>query len=259
MIEDINAGAEAFFSSHADAPNYKMAFILCDDYTELATKLYLKNTNPNWSDSHDKEAKKFMEAQKRVADAVKTKKKPSLKDIEIITKSKGKERFKSYRDVMGEVHNYFTIKRKQELAKLTSLQTVMVARHDQRNSFFHSATLLGLGTSESLVIDSFCDLLDYCKILFGVEWEEAGAGYLKLYEIIFRIKKKSQKVPMIDKELDDILGKCPINQINPSIKKRKTGLKFVPNNDMLYLRLCVKWDYSNLIISLQGLLTKHSS
>ncbi len=62
LMREIGAGVEIFYSSKSGGQFWKTAFILCDNYTELASKLFLIADNPKWSDMRDKEAKKFEKA-----------------------------------------------------------------------------------------------------------------------------------------------------------------------------------------------------
>lgn len=67
LVEEVDAALEIHISARSDTRFNRTTFILADDAAELASKLFLIQTNPGWSD----------------------------------TKAKG--RFKNFRDVTGEV------------------------------------------------------------------------------------------------------------------------------------------------------------
>jgi hypothetical protein len=51
LADEICAGAEIYFTGREGGQYYKTAFILCDDYTELASKLYLTERTAGWQDT----------------------------------------------------------------------------------------------------------------------------------------------------------------------------------------------------------------
>lgn len=54
LADEICAGAEIYFSGRQGGQYLKTAFILCDDYTELGSKLYLIERTHGWKDENDK-------------------------------------------------------------------------------------------------------------------------------------------------------------------------------------------------------------
>jgi hypothetical protein len=205
-MREICAGIEIFYSSKTGGQFWKTAFILCDNYTELASKLFLIANDPKWSDMRDKEAKKFEKAQKAVDAALKAGTPPKKEDLERLAKGAGKDNFKNYHDVLKDVHDVFDAKRKSELPFLDNLHSNMKARRDLRNDFFHSAKLLNLSIAQRDCIEAFCDLLDYGKLLFPATWDTALSGErtLDTLEILLRLDRKCYSNPSITAKVSDV-------------------------------------------------------
>ncbi len=51
LADEICAGAEVYFTGREGGQYLKTAFILCDDYTELASKLFLLERTTEWQDT----------------------------------------------------------------------------------------------------------------------------------------------------------------------------------------------------------------
>ena len=51
LADEICAGAEVYFTGREGGQYIKTAFILCDDYTELASKLFLTEGDPGWTET----------------------------------------------------------------------------------------------------------------------------------------------------------------------------------------------------------------
>ena len=52
MQPAVCAGVEIYYTGKQGGQYLKTAFILCDDYTELTSKLFLLNKNLSWSDTN---------------------------------------------------------------------------------------------------------------------------------------------------------------------------------------------------------------
>jgi hypothetical protein len=164
LIDEVCAGAEIYFTGRQGGQYLKTAFILCDDYTEITSKLFLLTDDPAWSDA------------------------------------KANGRFKNYRNIQTDVQDVIRAKRPADLPRIERLLANMKARRDRRNDFFHSTRLLDLNVSQRNCVEAFCDLLDYGSILFGDEWTEEvqAARNLATLEILLRLERKSfsdQSVP----------------------------------------------------------------
>jgi hypothetical protein len=129
LLLEVCAGVEIFFTGRSGSVYLKTAFILCDDYTELASKLFLLTDDPKWSDK-DKHG-----------------------------------RFKKYHTVLNDVRGVISAKRAADLPKLNTLQAEMKNRRRSRNDFFHSANLLNLNVAAHNCVEAYCDLLDYGHLL----------------------------------------------------------------------------------------------
>ena len=51
LVAEINAALEVYLSGRIGQQYNRTAFILCDDGTELASKLFLLTDTPKWSDT----------------------------------------------------------------------------------------------------------------------------------------------------------------------------------------------------------------
>lgn len=130
LMDEICAGVEIYYTGRQGGQYLKTAFILCDDYTELTSKLFLLTKNPSWSD----------------------------------TKPNG--RFKNYHDIQNDVKAQF-LTGTAELAQVQALHTKMKSRRDRRNDFFHSTHLLDLSVTPRNCVEAFLELLDYGELLFA--------------------------------------------------------------------------------------------
>src|SRR5689334_4572927 len=97
LIDEIGAGLEIYYTGRQGGQYLKTAFILCDDYTELTSKLFLLIDNPSWSD----------------------------------TKTNG--HFKNYYDIQQDVQNVITRIGRVDIAKVKALHNNMKIRRDRRN------------------------------------------------------------------------------------------------------------------------------
>lgn len=202
LIDEICAGVEIYFTGRTGGQYLKTAFILCDDYTELTSKLFLLTDNPSWSDQ----------------------------------KAGGK--FKNYHNIQVDVQDVFRAKRPSELAQIIKLHGNMKTRREHRNDFFHSTRLLELNVSQRYCVEAFCDLLDYGTLLFGSEWKDEvkAARDLESFETLLRLEKKSFSFPAITNTVSQILRDCPRNLSSAS----RRGVHITTHPEDLHLRLCIR-------------------
>jgi hypothetical protein len=216
LVDEICAGVEIYFTGRTGGQYLKTAFILCDDYTELTSKLFLLTDDPAWSDNAG-------------------------------------GRFKNYRRVQTDVQDVFRLKRRAELPQLLALHDRMKTRREHRNNFFHSTRLLELNVSQRYCVEAFCDLLDYGKLLFETEWvdETKAARDLETLELLLRLEKKSFSSPALTITVNQILHDCPRNKSN--LPKR--GVHVTVHPEDLHLRLSVRDGGQDLRDKLSALLT----
>jgi len=221
LMREICAGIEIYYSGRTDEQYHKTAFVLCDDYTELTSKLFLLTDNPKWSDSRsEKEIKKFEKAQKAVEDAINAGTIPNPKDVEQFKKGVGKGTFKNYGEVLDDVRKVFDNKRKADLPKLDTLQNAMRTRRKRRNEFFHSTSLLDLNVGKHVCVAAFCDLLDYGELLFPKVWTQTveATRNLETLEILLRLERKGENDLSMPLKISKILSNWPRNLSSKALK-----------------------------------------
>lgn len=202
LVAEINATLEVYVSGRTGQQYNRTAFILCDDSAELASKLFLLTDTPAWSDT------------------------------------KANRRFKNFKDVSGEVRAVFLAKRAGEHATADGLLTRIEARRERRNKFFHSTDLLDLTLQPRDCVESFCDLLDYGKLLFAADWdsEVAAAGNLETCEALIRLDRKTYGDPSVGPKVNDVLAKWPRNGPKP----KKKGCEVAHYAEDMHLRLAIR-------------------
>ncbi len=187
LVDEICSGIEIYFSGRAGGQYWKTAFILCDDYTELTSKLFLLADDPSWSD-----------------------KKPNGS-------------FKTYSNVLADVLAVVSSKQSAtNAAAVKKLQQQMSSRRGRRNDFFHSTHLLDLSLSARGCVEAFCDLLDYGQLLFGQGWADAvkATRNMETMEILLRLEARAFSDPAIPAAVNEILSAWPRNRKNPRLKVR---------------------------------------
>ena len=174
LADEICAGAEIYFTGRQGGQYLKTAFILCDDYTELASKLYLVSRDPDWSERRD-------------------------------------GRFKTYGAVLEDVGNAAVDR--PTAGEILVLHERMMERRDRRNRFFHSAELLDLNITARMAVEAFCDLFQYCEALFDHEWVLAarGARNLTTLVILFKLELAAFANPDVTRRIGTILEEWPRN------------------------------------------------
>jgi len=213
LVAEINASLEIYLTGRTGQQYNRTAFILCDDCAELSSKLFLITHNPAWSD----------------------------------TKPNG--RFKNFRDVTSEVRGLFNTNRTIDLPAVDALLSRIEARRDRRNQFFHSTHLLDLNFHARDCVEAFCDLLDYGKLLFPVDWDNAvtAAGTMETCEAVVRIDKKTYGDPSVGPKMNAVFGHWPRN--GPAPKKK--GCEVAHHAEDMHLRLAIRKAMSALIVEIE--------
>lgn len=241
LMREIGAGVEIFYSSRTGGQFLKTAFILCDNYTELASKLFLVEDDPKWADTDDTEARRSETAKTAVDTAIKSGATPAQKDLERLVKGAGRDRFKNFHRVLQDVHDVFDSKRHAEVSIVDNLHTRMKGRRDLRNEFFHSAKLLNLSIAQRDCIEAFCDLLDYGKLLFPTTWDEALSSErtLDTLEILLRLDRKCYSNPSITAKVSEVLKGCPRYRLASKKSIPKNGVQVAEYPEDLHLMLSI--------------------
>jgi hypothetical protein len=202
LVAEINAALEVYLSGRTGQQYNRVAFILCDDAAELASKLFLIVDTPKWSD----------------------------------TEAKG--HFKFFHVVTKEVRDVFGAKRVGDYVAVDSLLKRIEGRRKRRNDFFHSTSLLDLNFHPRDCIEAFCDLLDYGRLLFPAYWQAAVAatGNMETCEAIIRLDKKGYGDPGILPKMNAILGNWPRRGPSPKAK----GCEVAHHAEDIHLRLAIR-------------------
>jgi hypothetical protein len=218
LVTEICAALEIYYSGRTGGQYHKTAFILCDDYTELTSKLFLLADNRKWSDKKDE------------------------------------HRFKTYHDIQLDVQAVFRAKRLGELAQVERLHAAMQARRDRRNDFFHSTHLLDLTVNQRECVEAFCDLMDYGKLLFGTGWESevSSRDQMETLHTFLLLEKRSFCDATIMPKVNSILKDWPRRDKDKTVSRK--GTQFAEYPEDLHLRLCVIWGGRELRDKLKALL-----
>lgn len=194
FADELCTGFEVFYSGRTGGQSLRVAFVLCDDFTELAAKLFLISNDPSWRDTT------------------------------------ANRRFKNYHQVLDDLV--------AAEAAAGPLAARMKDRRTVRNKFFHSADLLNVNVTERMCIDSYCDLVELCVLLFANDWAVAvsGARNLETYIVLTHVVKKCLSQPHVNSQLSDIVQKWPRN---PTTARRRHGVQIAGHPDDIHLRLCI--------------------
>jgi hypothetical protein len=202
LMDEICAGVEIYYTGRQGGQYLKTAFILCDDYTELTSKLFLLTKDPNWPDK----------------------------------KSNGK--FKNYHDIQNDVQGKFPTG-SAEISQIQVLHQAMKLRRGRRNDFFHSTHLLDLSVTSRNCVEAFLELLDYGKLLFTSHWdtELQLSRNLESLSILLKLEQKSFSDPSIMYKVNNILEEWQCNI--QKFPKNKKGFHVTKYPEDLHLRLCI--------------------
>jgi len=205
-MDEICAGVEIYYTGRLGGQYLKTAYILCDDYTELMSKLYLLSQDSTWSD----------------------------------TKPNG--RWKSYHDVQEDVRQVIQNTRPKEILTVQEIHDEMKERRVRRNDFFHSTSLLDLSVAMRSCVEAFCDLLDYGRLLFRDEWDEtiSAARNLHLLELMLRLERKGFSDPSTWFRVNELMRRMPRNhRFSKSDKMPKEGVHVTTHGEDVHFRLCL--------------------
>ncbi len=218
LMSEICTGAEIYYTGREGGQYLKTSFVLCDDYTELTSKLFLKEKNPGWSDK------------------------------------KSNNHFKGYQDIQKDVRKVFRSARSQALPTVEALHQMMKQRRERRNEFFHSTHLLDLNVTPRECVEAFCDLLDYGKLLFGMSWssELEGARNLGTLAVMLRLERKGfGDDPSVTPRVNDVLKAMERNRKGRVASK---GAHVTVSGEDFYTRMCVLYGGPELKDKLSTLL-----
>jgi hypothetical protein len=216
LVAEINTALEVYLFGRTGQQYNRTAFILCDDGTELACKLFLITDTSKWSD----------------------------------TKANGQ--FKRYKEVTGEVRAVFLAKRAADHGAVDALLNRMEGRRDRRNEFFHSTRLLDLNFHARDCIEALVDLLDFGKVLFGPAWDAAVAavGTMETHEAVLRVDKKTYSDPSVGPKMNALLARQP--RLGLSAKAK--GCEVVHHPEDIHLRLAIRNGGKSFRDAVRGLL-----
>lgn len=200
LAEEVCAGAEVYYTGRTGGQYYKTAFILCDDYTELASKLFLISSPGEWSDET------------------------------------GGGHWKGYRRVMSDVLDECRANHAAKVDRIAELQKAMIERRETRNHFFHSAQLLDLNITFRVCVEAYCDLFEYCESLFD-EWPQVASGVRNLETLIllFKLDRHALSEPSIEVRVHEVIEAWSRN----STSRRRSGVQEARFPEDLHLRMCV--------------------
>lgn len=178
LMPEVENGLEILFTGKSAGQYWKTAFILCDNYSELAAKLFLSTKVPGWSDQ----------------------------------KARGAgTTFKNYHDILADVEAAASITGVAvTLASVQTLHFELKARRQQRNDFFHSANLLKLNVHFLDTLKAFCGLLDYGRLLFGADWDNEVNARPSLCNLVLLVRVEHKALTAdysVQHKLDEIFRK----------------------------------------------------
>ena len=250
LLRNICTGVEIYYTGRTEEEYLKTAFVLCDDYTELTSKLWLRENVTNWSDNLDREQRRHQVALAAVVQKVKDEGTFQPDVVDWLEKEIPRDRFKNYHRLQDDIREAL----QTDIAKLFDVGIMfrrMSLRREQRNGFFHSAQLLSLTIGKNECVEAFCDLLDYGRLLFGASWDDelAGARNLDIMQVLLRLEKRTANNPALRDKINLVFEKWTLNET--ATKKGSMVVRY-PND--LHLRLCVIHGDSELRTKLQTLL-----
>lgn len=219
LVDEICCGLEIYFSGRAGGQYSKTAFILCDDYVELLSKLFLLNHSPSWSD-----------------------RKPN-------------GQFKNFHNILSDVETIIQANAARSLPRVKELQQHMQTRRDRRNDFFHTTHLLDLNVSTRSCVEAFCDLLEYGHLLFPNEWpmEIQACRQMETLEVLLLLERKSFNDAVTWSKVNEILRDWPRRDYQKQTISKK-GTQYAQHPEDLHLRMCVLWGGPELCQRLKALL-----
>ena len=207
LMREICSGMEIYFSTRTGGSYNKTSFILCDDYVELLSKLWLAEKVNGWTD----------------------------------TKANGS--FKSFSQILNDVGNGKKGHCHPDGHRLiVNLTVQMKGRRTRRNDFFHSTHLLDLYVDKRRCVEAFCDLIEFGELLFGDEWRQEIKANIKTGTLcaLFQLEKLAFADPTIESRINVLLESWPRREKERrSIPKK--GTQNAKHPEDLHLRLCLDW------------------
>jgi hypothetical protein len=200
LAEEVCAGAEIYYTGKTGGQYFKTAFILCDDYTELASKLFLTLSPGEWAD----------------------------------TTAGG--HWKGYKRVLADVLDSCRVNEPAKADRVAELQKAMNERRQTRNHFFHSAQLLDLNITFRVCVEAYCDLFEYCEALFK-DWPQVASGVrnLETLVLLFRLERHALGDPSIEVRVHEVMRGWARN----SVSRGRSGVQEARFPEDLHLRMCV--------------------
>lgn len=240
LAREIVAATEIFFLGKSEQQYNNATFILCDDYAEIASKLFLIQDNPRWSGADVGKMNDYNEARKKVRQAAQRKETADQAWLDIFDRGEPRDAMKQFHTVLGDVENVFNQKRIPDLPLFTRLATELKRRHTLRNDIFHSPNPLGTRVSSETCVLALCDLLEYAKLLFGQEWQstEDAVGRLQTWTLLLRLERKAMQDRTVRDKINALLAKRP----RYSSSSAKKGVHTVKHEHDVHRHLCVVYD-----------------
>lgn len=220
LVNEIGYGMEIFYSSRTGGNYLRTAFILCDDYVELLSKLWLLERIRNWNEC------------------------------------KQNGNYKNFNEILGDVRTnregHCSQNAYEQLIKLTNN---MKERRKRRNDFFHSTHLLDLDVKKSACVHAFCDLIELGEHLFGNDWEQQihSTTNFEIYFTFMQLERITFYDSTMGSKINELLQNWPRReQGRTSIPKKGYELAKFPED--MHLRLCIEFGSTGFLDKLKSLL-----
>lgn len=207
LMDEICAGMEVYYSGRTGGQYLKTAFILCDDYVELITKLYLVEKLVGWTDK------------------------------------KANDHFKNFHDCLNDLASAVKGHRPpNDVARILTIHQQISSRRSRRNDFFHSTHLLDLSVTQRTCVEAFCDLVEYGEILFQTEWtkEIQTRWRMDTLTTLFRLEQSAFNDATVWPKVNSVLKNWPRRSPDKQAISKK-GTQYAEHPEDLHLRLCLDW------------------
>lgn len=206
LAAEIASAIEIYFLGRGTQHYNNATFILCDDYTELASKLFLIKHVSDWQDKDAERMADYLLAKQNVEAAATSPQMVDALSLQIYQRGEPRGRFKNYHLILTEVDAQYTASSGANIAAIQRLHTDMKTRRETRNNLVHTSGPLGMQASSANCIEALCDLLSYVELLFGNEWQEAAtrARKLETYTCLLLLEREVQANPSIRLSVDGI-------------------------------------------------------
>lgn len=221
LVDEIGSGMEIYYSSRLSGRYLKTAFILCDDYVELISKLWLVENVNGWMDK------------------------------------KGNGSFKSFQQILNDVkdskNGHCHPSEHQRIVELTHR---IKERRTRRNEFFHSTHLLDLSVNKRRCVEAFCDLIEFGELLFGNDWcrEIETNTKTDILCVLFQLEKMAFVDTTIEPRINELLGAWPRREKERAVSKK--GTQYAKHPEDMHLRLCLDWGGREFRDAIKSLLSQ---